>query len=770
MKKKILIALGVASLVVALAFGGVIFYISKVITPEQIKAYAKQGIESALPSAQVEIGKIDLGVGTSVILGLEQLNLNLKNRPKGGGLLQISSATVRIPFWAILTGGGTVDVKLDSPTLMYREMEGTNNWELASKGKKKEFPSSLPKEGAKETGPVVKKKAERSKKGKVAIPAIATRINLDLHLKQLKVKYRLKDNSEGEVALDKLLIKNLGLQSSTAFELRSSVNVDLSQTQKLSLKALLIGELHLQDLINKENLQSVLMLKLSEIKMDGTGLSIPDIKTNVSANVGLNGKISGDLTTTFESSKIHSRFDLNGNNIALSKIDVGLLVADLLKISGQTISEVNPGKSKIALTGDVAIKNTKISPKLKLSLTPGMTVSSNGLSAAIKADANYDGFKAHSIVAVDMLKGSANLDLTGFFNINSKTIDLAKLKPFVANIKVSNLDLEEKLIRKFLYAKRETVKEERPSAKEEKQVTANGAKAKPVKAAPIILPRGKVNLDLVNIKVANQPLNGKGAIDISTNSITTRSLVVNYSGGECKVQHKSIFNPKGINSTFKLGLQTFNLLGIRPFLPQFVEAVTGHFSGNVNGTVKMGDTLAYNVKTNISARDGKVEGLKLGSFIDEFAGKLTFLKGKDFSVNSEKMANFQQASLRGTFTDRLYRVDSLIFIAVNKLIEIRGDGKVYPPPYLKKEGKLHFTVKGNNKFSQSVKKSTGTDKLPVLVKGHGFDLMPDYEYTVKAMGKVLAKQAVNKGKKKVNDYLKKNGKKQVKKLLKSFGF
>ena len=284
----------------------------------------------------------------------------------------------------------------------------------------------------------------------------------------------------------------------------------------------------------------------------------------------------------------------------------------------------------------------------------------------------------------------------------------------------------------------------------------------------IILPKGKVTLDLVNIKVGDRALNGKGRININNRSIVTHGINLNYSGGKCKITHKTAFSANNIATRFNLGMQSFNLLGIRPFLPPFIEAVSGFFSGTVAGRVNLGKALNYKVTTNIRAKDGKIEGLKLGSLIEEFAGKVA--KGKAVKVPSEKLANFQEAQLKGVFTDKVYTVKKLLFVAINNIVKIKGKGKVYPPPHLKKEGKLFLTYRDSQYLSKYVSGITGSKDIPILIKGYGFDLHPDYQYTTKKLAKKAGKKALSKGKKKAKKYLKKNGKKQVKKLLKSFGF
>ncbi|MCK5883217.1 MAG: hypothetical protein KAG61_05975 [Bacteriovoracaceae bacterium] len=765
MKKKLLIALGIFALAIVLAFGGIIFYVSKVITPEEIKKFATDGIESALPAAEVKIGKIDLGFGTSVNLDISNLKLRLKSKRNGRDLLDVKSASVSIPFWAILTGGGTVDVKLFSPNINFREIGKTNNWALASKGKRKKKSNSAPLASGKEKRS--KKKSVKSKSSKLAIPALATRISLDLTLKQLGLKYRLKDGNKGVIAIDKLLVKNLGLKSSTAFELRSSIKVNIPDSGDLNLNALLIGEMRLQDLLDKDELQSILMLKLSDINYTGAKLSIPNIKTNLNATIGVSGDVSGGFETTFETSKISSDFFLKGSVIKISKMDISLLIADLIKIGNQSIPDLAPGKSRLNLLGNIDLKGGRISPTLKLDLTPGMVFSANGIDTAVRLNGNYNGKKVHAIAALDMLGGTSSLDFTGHFDINSKKVDLAKLRPFIAKVKISNLNLKEQLIRNALYSKKKQapVKKSSPAVAEKSK---GESKPQQFTVPQIILPKGKVTLDLVNIKVGDRALNGKGRININNRSIVTHGINLNYSGGKCKITHKTAFSANNIATRFNLGMQSFNLLGIRPFLPPFIEAVSGFFSGTVAGRVNLGKALNYKVTTNIRAKDGKIEGLKLGSLIEEFAGKVA--KGKAVKVPSEKLANFQEAQLKGVFTDKVYTVKKLLFVAINNIVKIKGKGKVYPPPHLKKEGKLFLTYRDSQYLSKYVSGITGSKDIPILIKGYGFDLHPDYQYTTKKLAKKAGKKALSKGKKKAKKYLKKNGKKQVKKLLKSFGF
>ena len=161
-------------------------------------------------------------------------------------MISVDQLVVKVPFWAILTGGGQVEIKLDAPQMNYQEFAEGNNWTYAMGGKK--TPEELKADEKK-----AEEKAQDNKDDNGSSAASALGIfgksKINVKLSDVSVKYGLRDNSKGELKVSRFLIKGLNFESSTAFEVASTANFIMKDQSKVSFDTLAIGQFNISDLI-----------------------------------------------------------------------------------------------------------------------------------------------------------------------------------------------------------------------------------------------------------------------------------------------------------------------------------------------------------------------------------------------------------------------------------------------------------------------------------------------------------------------------------------
>lgn len=758
MTKKIIVAVAIVVSLLAVSLGGAIFYATKVLTPEKLQHYAQAAVEKSMPNATLKLANIELRFGLTIKAYVRDLELKLNEKYQSMPLLKFQEAVIRIPLWAIITGGGTAVVKLQSPIINYQQLPTKDNWSLAFEGKAQaEAIPNAQSAAAKET----KDKSDES----IAVPAMAAAIKLDIQLNDLILNYQLRDKSKGSLLLERFVLKQLSLIGTTAFEVRSNFKYLMKNGEQYQINSMLIGEFSLADFFATGAINSKMQLTLQDIKLGNTGLVIPTIKTNLSLLMNKSGEVKSEIVTSFSSSKIVTTIGISKNgSIDISNIKMNILIADLLAIVKDKAMPfaIDAGASTLNVDGQVRIESSKIFPKIQFSLAPSLKTNIDGIAAALNAHGSYNGDKLILNSSIELLKGLIATEILANFDINQKELKIEKLKPFKIQSKLTNLELDESLIRGKLYSNSKPALSPVASTAE---VTEG---SKPAASLPL-LPPGIISLELSNVKIAEQALNGKGKITITNKSISTDFLNIAYAGGQLDLTHKTVLGAKGNNSDFALSLASFNLLGIRPFLPPFVDAVTGIFSGKVKGSVGQGRKgVSYAIDTKLQARSGAIQGLKIGQFLEGYADKLPMLKGKQFNIESEKLANYEVLNFDAKLTDHIYQIKSVEFIAINKLVELKGSGEIYPPP-TKGMSKLNLTYRDSKYLSRVLKEATKSDILPVQLSGVEFALAPDYSYTTQALMKGAGKKAAEKVIDKAKEALKSNGKKEVKKLFKSFG-
>ena len=746
--KKLVIIASVVGVLCLGTFIGAYFYAKSLVTPEKVREMSLTFLKKTFPKSKIELGKTEISFGLALRVNVESLSIN---GPKYN-LASLENLAIDVPIFSILTGGGDLAVTLNSPNIHYIETAKSNNWAIALES------NSKPVVAKKDAG----KKAvdEVSKTAAIGVPAFLLNSTASLNVKNLIIHYQLKDKSKGSVTLEKVLLKQIGVKNSSAYEISSKIDYKMKSGEAIDLDALLIGQFNLTEMITKKKIETVSVLKIRNLKVPGIKNALPEIKAEINTTIEKSGKIQiGSNITFLDKNRIRMNVELDGGRVSINKLDTELILKDLLDITGIRISSLDPKTSSVKLSGGISVsKKGFIKPNLQFSLGPNLTyVDKNFTTRTTLAGSLVNkSFKAKAEAKV--LDGT--IIFQNVMNIDLNNLPSAKNIPKSSTLlNIQNITLTENLIQEILYSGpkvTEASSTEATSASKDSEVQST--------SAPIIIPPGDLTVKMNNVKIGSRPFSLESKINLTPKRVEVKDTSFNFSNG--KGSSSAVVN-LGSNQTsgvFDFNLSKFDLAGLKPFFPKDVlAAVLGTFSGKANGKFSMtSKRTTYDVLTNISAVNGELNGLNIGEYVKPILKSIPKLGDKYAGKEIDVDGKFSSLALNGRFTDSLYTIKSTKFIDSKKYLEITGNGAISPLPT--KNSSFNVNYKDlSGKISAVLKKEIGTNIVPLKLVGKGFSLKPDIQYTLKKVSKTAVKV---QAKKQIKKLLDKDGKKKINKLLK----
>lgn len=770
MSKKTVKVLSILLLSVLVLFGGVTYYISNKIASYDLQKLAKENLEQVFPGAEVQVGKIEYNVGGSIKLYLESLSLKLKDNPKQH-LVMSKQLEVKIPLWAILTGGGTVNVTLNSPQVGYFETSKSNNWELALGRKDAKVADKTKKE------PLPSGEKNISKSGKVEIPSYVYGSKLNLKIQDIALAYDLRNGEKGSFSVDRFLLKNISFDSETAIEISSKLNFENKKKEKISLNTLLVGSLDLREAVKTKSLSGNLLFEISSLSAPQLKSEIRDWKTNIVLKSISQKSGSVKLDSNVLGSKINAEVEMSADGPLVKKLHSEVNLAQIVQIVMGDIPQVNLKGVNFLLNGSMSIKKKKLIPLMDFKLSQPISYdmgNSNLVNIELSGDLGK-GFISQLSIKNSLFGGFVGIKASAKTDPNDSSTSLTRFSPVNGELLAQNLNISEEFIQNKLYGKEKVetdpgTKEAgggvSSSSNESKNSKGNKAKGKVTKAPD--LPNTKFLVKLNGIKIGREDFSGSSIIQASKNKIYTKGFDFNFSKGTGKVSFNTLLGKNSSSSTdMNAKIENLNLNSLKALLPKVVNEITGIFSGSVKGNVKageFGENSSYSIKTDLNARNGEIKALDLDKIIGGTLAAVPFLGGK---LKSKKISNkYKRLLLQGDFKNTVYNITKIDYTDDDELFQVKGSGVVYPPA-LGTEGYITLTII-DKKGELKLKKNIGTDELPIRLKGVGFDLKPDFEYTLSRVSKAASKKVINKAADKLKDKLLKKG--GLKKIFKGFGF
>lgn len=765
MKSNKLKFLAVISLIFLSMAGGLFYYASTKLRPEEIKKIAIEQTQKIFPKSEVKLESVEIGWGLSFKINLQKFSIQALKDDQKIDLISVDQLVVRVPVWAIITGSGVIDIKMDAPLMNYHELSPVgNNWTYAMADNR------TPEEKAIEEQNKDKNKQEN---GTSSVLGIFGKSKINVKLSDVAVKYLLRDNSKGEVKISRFLIKGLNFETSTAFEIASNAKFVMKDNSNVSFDAIAIGEFNIADLVKNGSVSSLIILKINNISKTGLDWKFPEITTNLDLLLKKDGELSGKFASSFEvSNKIGANFKMT-KNIEISDLNAEISLKDISTIMNLDNS-IDMSRAKLTSKGNIAYgEDKKINANIIFGISPGIGYSKEGLSSSTIVNGELKGKDLQVKVKTDAMDGQIVTSVSGEFDPNEK-FNIAKLKPFDIRVVASGMKVPEKFIRSKLWDKKPEEAAAATAQETKKKESAVGSA--PAQTA-MGIPPSSINLEWNSINVGGEDFSGRGRIVTGINAVAVDNLNFKFSKGTGRLTQTMTLGKDASESKFNLDVENLNLSSFKAFLPPFVENFTGAFSGKVNGSAtifKAGKPPVFDVNVVAGVKNGEIKKLNISDYINPILANIPVVKDqvKDKQVKID--GNFETFSLKGHFTNTQYSLASVDFLGINKKIQISGNGNIFPSASSGKMSVMEVSfVDNTGKISDVLQKNVGTKILPLRVTGAGFDLKPDYSYTVSRLAKGALK---TKGEEKIKEVVQKNiekfvpaaAKEKVKGLLDGF--
>lgn len=723
MKIKIKI-IGVLVSVFLLFMGGIVYYASTKLNPEEIRKVAITQVEKVFPKAKVSLGDISIKWGLNFKIQLHKFGINTIDSNGGSiEMMSVDDFVIKVPLWAVITNRGVIEIQLDKPLLSYVEFPIGNNWTFAMDEKKDEKKEEKVAEGKEET--------------QEKVIGIFGKSKINLKLSNVMVKYHRRDNSKGEINISRFLVKGLNFESSTAFEIASDAKFIIADNSEVSFSTIAIGEINIADLIKNGSVSSLVIIKVNNILKTGLDWKFPEITTNVNLLLKKDGEISGKIQTSFESqNKIAADFKIS-KQVEVSNINIEIILKDIGLIMGVN-QEIDLSKAKLTARGGlIYTEDKKIDADVSFSAAPGIGYSKDGIVATASIDGSFKQSDLAVRVKTDTLNGVVDTVINGEYDPNHK-FDIKTLKPFDIKVTATRLKIPEKFIQKKLWEKSESPELEKVESKSSGVGTFEKEKPVPIPH----FPAANINLAWSNINVGGEDFQGRGKIVVSSQAIAIDNMTFKFSKGTGKLTQTIKLGLKSNESAFDLGISDLNLSSFKSFLPPFVENFSGIFSGNINGNVtlyKSNKPPLYDVNVAVDAKNGEIKKLNISEYITPLLAKIPLAKDHLQDKQLKVDGNFETLNMKGRFTETTYTLSSFNFIGLSKQIEVTGEGIIYPSPLSSKNSTMDINFTENAKIGEILQKNIGTKVLPIRLSGPGYAMKPDMQYTLSKIAKGAAK-------------------------------
>jgi len=729
-------------LVFTIALVALIFIVSTKINPEEIRKLTKENIEKALPGSSVEIGMIDFSLGTSIRVYINEIDLSIASTKEK--LARVDKLVVKLPIFAILAQGGTVSVRVEKPEVIFHEYEKGNNWE-------KVLPSPQPTQ---------EKSNNDTSTNTFEIPSFISNSKVDLRVESLELKYIPVTNIESTVLLKKVVLKNINLVSTTAYEVLTFIDYNMDSKTNIKSDVQIIGEVSLKEILEKAQVKTNLMVTIDNVAMTDLDIDIPKIKNKLKVEIGKDAiiKVFADvdvdgitnLSTSIVLDKGHLRvqaFEMFLENKAAFQL--------LPKETRASLSMIDFAESRLKVSGDIDYKlnSGKLNQNIKVEMNKPLKITLEGLPkvhTTFNAEIHGEYLSFNTINKT--LGGKVSTEV--FTQIDPLNIEtqLSKLKPITVNLKLESLKISKGFIQNKMYSSHgDDVKVD--STKD--QVVDKGSKVQ--------LPTININLAGENILIGKEQLAIDAKVNVKGNKVSSKHFKVKLGSGTTGIKFNStLITTTKVSNYFNIKMEKINIDGLNAFFPPFIKDIKGKFNGDIQGDLKLaGPAMTYKINAGVSATKGELKNIDVEKFVMPLIDSISFLKGKVKKKMLNITDNFNKFEIKAQVTEKQINISNFYFSGNNQSLVAKANGNVSMFETGNSEIKGSLTI---DQYAKDISKVTGQNDLPFLLKGKGFSLLPVARYTSDKLVERTARLALKKQKVILQKKLKAEKKKLKKKM------
>lgn len=722
---KLFIVLSIASIIV---FGATLIYVNSQIKPEKIKKIIINTIESNLVDSTASIASLDYDLGQKIIFTLE--SLSIKNKDKE--LITLDKVKVYIPIVSILTSGGVVDINLSDSKLNIERINGELNL-------KKIIPTQ---------------KGEKSEPLKLEIPKFLEKSRINLKVMNTHMKF-LNENELSDFHINKIIMKNINLKKTTAFEFQTDLNM-LLREKKLQTSITLIGEIPIKNILESKAAKIDLMLKSDQLvfgeyelkasRHRGVVTYTNPNKVSVNLRSELDGLLNGDIEAAFTGQKVSVKkveYTLNVENILKT-----LKLENHFKDNAIDLSNLN-----VVVKGGINynLEDATLIPNLLVSTSDRFKLSVKKVDFAPMFSLNLinDDMKFNFQSAIDQ-KGSVTLDLKTKLNLK----DIQNFNPVELNINAQDINVnipKVSLVEIANQPKNDDLNEEAEVRDLDPQTLDQ-------------VPELKVAIKIEKSSINKIPFTFESLTNFSNRKVVTKNFLFNFPEAG-KINSNNIELDLSQNKKIKGQgeiLLDLNLLYFETLLPVEVQKVKGQMNGSIGVLFDLEKELNYQAKGKLNIKDGSIRDFYIYDFIKPVINKYSFLK-KEAKKNKEVSTSFSLLSSQFKMSKEEIDLNKFNCYGVKDEFKIDGKGKLK----LKETENSSLYVNMSLKTIESdLKRNFGKSKIPLKLVGKGFFVTPDISYTTKTLGKSFVKNTGAKAKNEVNKRIKVEKKKINKQINK----
>ena len=734
MAKSIRYSLGFIALFTLLIFS-ILYYISIKLSSDDIQSFLTSVIETSLPGTLVSINRVSYSVGLSLNIEIQELDIKLKKNRPGSELFFVKKAFIRTPVWAIFFTGGKSDIIIDSPRINYYEYrDSSNNW---NSKKALKIENLLQR--------IIALHVDKDSYDATSLPALLSRGRVNIRSNDITVFYQTKEDLQGEFSISRFLVKNISLSESMAFEIQSSIKMALQKELSFSSNILLVGEFAIPGVLEKNLFKSKVEARLTNGQLTGLGggsFSIPDSR----ADVALATKGS-DLAATLKLDVGELVDDLKANIIWGKVITINDLQANFDLASVLEMGGINPKNFRLSgvkahVSGSIRLdKRPVLNLKFQSTKNIRYTLLKNPIDIKFSGTVNRRNVTLN--IPLETISGTGEISAktilprdimaTSWKNLSRTELDMK-----FERMKILEGDVQQllRLFTKDMTLIGNRVKEYPVSVEERNRIESG-----PLKQL-FVVPDFKLRLFGSKVAIGNFPFWFRGSVVAQDNSFQSQdfSIDVGPGPGNMKTSFTINFGQDLVVTKFKIDMKKIPFKSLHPFFSDRLKKLSGATNTKLVGSItSTEEKLAYDIKTNLSIAMGEIKNLGMNEFIENYINNVSVLKQLLDKEKANFSDQFKHFVINGRFREDHYQMDKIDFVGMENEVRIKGRGNLFPLSE-KKKGVIFLTFEeSKNELGNELKKNIGIDIIPMRLDGIGFDLKPDYSYTVNGIAKAMLK-------------------------------
>jgi len=730
--------LSIISLCFFVIFFGVFFYIKKTFPPQKIKEITLSQLQKSFPKAKFKMKLLKTSFLTSLEIDVNEFEII---GSKGKSILKVERVKGDIPLLSLFKKSKAINLEFFNPVVVFRKNKLKNNFSetFSSRASKKE---------------------KKSSNKDILIPLLGN-ININLSLFKMNVFIKEKSKKARNILIEKLSLKNIGLNEDIEIKLISKIEINRKNKERNKdfFNLDIDGKVKIKELLSRGLIKT--NLKFSILNFNNDILRLSPIKGNIRFSLNKEGDVFGVFNSKLSNKKIlNSNFKISRSSIDLNNINIKINLDDLLKKRDFSNLEIKGGD--IVLDGSLKIIKNKIYPNLNVTSLVNINLKRKlDTKIKLKTELKLNNKRIEIQSKGYLLNGYVKLSSLAKFNIN-KYLGNKNRYPFIrTTLLVKDLNIPDSLILSRLDNRNNKVNSKNDKKNNNKDPLS------------LKIPPGELRLIIKNTRLLGNSLNSNGRLLLKSDSVALEKLNLNFGEGKLYLTSLIKRNGKKFESKYKVILDKFNVEDVKLLVPKKLGKVKGHINIKSNGSFKFKSNVPFderNIKSIVFDVNGiniVLEKLDINSFLKNYIKKLNILtnryKGKNYAFSS----GLDKLRIRGYFSKDNLNLTDLLFFGKNRSFEIAGKGRMYPFKGNKKGSISLSFIDHKLGIGRTLKKNTGSNSVPILLKTNKLSVSPDYGYTTKKVGssflRFKGKKEIKKREKKLKDSIKKELKKIIKK-------